>query len=327
MNYSFKSIYVFILINVCFTNNAAAQDEETVTDTTSKAITTSGKKLHLGLFIGTYFANKYTANMYDGYGFDANGDKNDFSNSLMNQFINGYYAGNGNNPGSTVNTNSSTGTDLISQTLGVNPSPRSWNFGQTDMPYDLTYNMTYLVGFNGSYNLNKSSSIIFNINGTSLSVNGKFTIVTTNTVNGSPSVSYLRQGTITGGEQRLMFQLGYQKVLGTNEKANFFIEGGINVVMAKFLKNKAYIPNGVSGGSPLEIDLASVYNTPTYNFYHSKLTGVGVGIFAGFGLHLTINPKYTIQLLYNPSYDKINLGDSPVYKLQNGFGLRFYYNL
>jgi hypothetical protein len=265
--------------------------------------------------------------MYDGYGFDVNGIKNDFENSLMNQFVNHYYAGNGNNPGSTVNTNSSTGTDLISQTLGVNPIPRSWSFGQTDMPYDLTYNMTYLVGFNGSYNLNKSSSIIFNINGTSLSVNGKFTIVTTNTVNGSPSVSYLRQGTITGGEQRLMFQLGYQKVLGTNEKANFFIEGGINVVMAKFLKNKAYIPNGVSGGSQLEIDLASIYNTSQYNAFHAQLTGVGVGIFAGAGIHLTINPKYTIQVLYNPSYDKINLGDTPSYKLQNGFGLRFYYNL
>ena len=262
--------------------------------------------------------------MYDGYGFDVNGIKNNFASSFMNQFMN-YYGGRTGNPSNSTSTGTTTGTDIVAQTLGVNSGDCS--FGPTDMPYDLTYNMTYLVGFNGSYNINKTSSIIFNVNGTKLAVNGKFTIATTNTVNGSPSQTYLRQGTITGGEQRLMFQLGYQKVLGSNDKLNFFVEGGLNVVMAKFLKNQAIIQSSNPSVPPLVIDLASIYNTSQYNAFHAQLTGVGVGIFAGAGIHLTINPKYTIQVLYNPSYDKVNLGDTPSYKLQNGFGLRFYYNL
>jgi len=317
-------LYFTVSASLFYSNTIQAQDIETEQDTTNNTIATSGKKLHVGLFVGTYFANKYTANMYDGYGFDLNGIKNNFGSSFMNQFMN-YYGGHTSNPSNSVNTGTTTGTDIVAQTLGV--APGAWSFGPTDMPYDLTYNMTYLVGFNGSYNLNKTSSIIFNVNGTKLAVNGKFTIATTNTVNGSPSQTYLRQGTITGGEQRLMFQLGYQKVLGTNDKVNFFVEGGLNVVMAKFLKNQAMIQSSNPSVPPLVIDLASIYNTSQYNAFHAQLTGVGVGIFAGAGIHLTINPKYTIQVLYNPSYDKVNIGDTPSYKLQNGFGLRFYYNL
>lgn len=316
--------YFTISASVLYSNKAQAQDIETEQDTTNHPLVASGKKFHVGLFVGTYFANKYTANMYDGYGFDVNGIKNNFASSFMNQFMN-YYGGRTGNPSNSTSTGTTTGTDIVAQTLGVNPG--DWSFGPTDMAYDLTYNMTYLVGFNGSYNINKTSSIIFNVNGTKLTVNGKFTIATTNTVNGSPSQTYLRQGTITGGEQRLMFQLGYQKVLGTNDKVNFFVEGGLNVVMAKFLKNQAIIQSSNSSVPPLVIDLASIYNTSQYNAFHAQLTGVGVGIFAGAGIHLTINPKYTIQVLYNPSYDKVNIGDTPSYKLQNGFGLRFYYNL
>ena len=325
MKYFNVLFFYFTVCTLLFCSNTVrAQDLETEQDTTTLPAATSGKKFHLGLFVGTYFANKYTANMYDGYGFDVNGIKNDFANSQMRSFMN-YYGGHSSNPSNSVNTGTTTGTDLIAQTLNV--SPGDWSFGPTDMPYDLTYNMTYLVGFNGSYNLNKTSSIIFNVNGTKLTVNGKFTIATTNTVNGSPSQTNLRQGTITGGEQRLMFQVGYQKVLGTNDKVNFFMEGGLNVVMAKFLKNQALIQSSNPNVPPLIMDLASIYNTSQYNAFHGQLTGVGVGIFAGAGIHLTINPKYTIQVLYNPSYDKINLGDTPSYKLQNGFGLRFYYNL
>jgi hypothetical protein len=55
--------------------------------------------------------------------------------------------------------------------------------------------------------------------------------------------------------------------------------------------------------------------------------GAGVGAFGGIGLHLTINPRYTIQVLYTPSYDRINLGYTPNFKLQHGVGLRVYYNV
>ncbi len=312
----FKTI-IFLFILFPFILNAQEDDSTAVgIDTT--------KKIHVGLFIGAHFANKYTATLYDGYGFTPDGVRNDFANSFMNRFMN-YYGGKTYDPSNPVNTGTVTGTDQIAQTLNV--APGDWSFNESDMPFNLTYNMTYLVGFNGSYNFNKKSALIFNINGTKLTVNGKFTIATTNTATASPNKSYLREGTITGGEQRLMFQIGYQKVLTNHDKFNFFAEAGLNIVMSKFIQNQAYIPNGVAGGAPLVIDLGSIYSNPNYIYIKSQLTGVGYGIFTGIGLHLTINPKYTIQALYNPSFDRINIGESPTFKMQNGFGLRFYYNL
>lgn len=316
-NLFFKSC-IFWCCFIPFVSSAQQLD-----DSTSTAIDTT-KKLHVGLFIGAHFANKYTATLYDGYGFNTDGARNDFANSVMLRFMK-YYAGKATDPSSAINSGTVTGVDQIAQTLNV--APGDWSFNESDMPTNLSYNMTYLVGFNGSYNFNKTSALILNINGTKLTVNGKFTIATTNTATGSPNTTYLRQGTITGSEQRLQFQLGYQKVLTHHDKFNFFAEGGINIVMSKFLQNQVLIQNAISGGAPLVIDLGGLYNSPNYFYVKSQLTGVGYGFFTGVGLHLTINPKYTIQALYNPSFDRINLGDAPKFKMQNGFGLRFYYNL
>ncbi len=312
-----KSFFCLLLLIPCAT---LAQEED---DSSVIAIDTT-KKLHVGIFIGAHFANKYTASLYDGYGFDADGIRNDFTNSFMNRYMS-YYGGKTYDPSSPVNSGTVTGTDLVAQTLNV--APGDWSFSQSDMPFNLTYNMTYLVGFNGSYNFNKTSALILNINGTKLTVNGKFTIATTNTATGSPNTTYLRQGTITGGEQRLMFQLGYQKVFTKHDKFNFFAEAGFNVVMSKFMQNQALIENAIAGGAPLVMDLGGIYSNPNYIYIKAQLTGVGYGFFTGVGLHLTINPKYTIQALYNPSFDRINIGDAPKFKMQNGFGLRFYYNL
>ena len=51
------------------------------------------KRLHAGVYIGVYYPNKYSTNLYDGYGFNPDGIKNDFANGsiraifLTNLFI------------------------------------------------------------------------------------------------------------------------------------------------------------------------------------------------------------------------------------------------
>ena len=93
--------YFTVITLLLCSNTVGAQDLETEQDTTTLPAAASGKKFHLGLFVGTYFANKYTANMYDGYGFDVNGIKNDFANSQMRSFMN-YYGGHSSNPSNSV---------------------------------------------------------------------------------------------------------------------------------------------------------------------------------------------------------------------------------
>ena len=41
------------------------------------------KGFHIGLYLGGYFSNQYTAKLYDGYGFDADGNRNEFNSSFM----------------------------------------------------------------------------------------------------------------------------------------------------------------------------------------------------------------------------------------------------
>ncbi len=294
--------------------NSQAQDDWNEGDSTSAA--NPHKGFHAGLFIGAFWANGQTAYLYDGYGFDEYGQRNSFNNSILyNQIVNVY--GNGNN-------------DLIAQLLNVNHT--DWQFTQNDMPVNLRYTTTYLVGFNMRYQLDKKQNIMININGTKLSVNGKFTITTNNNSGGfqTPGASNrINQFTIVGAEQRLMFQFGYQRILGKNEKVNFVIEGGLNIIMSKAQKNQALLYSDLNNGfNNIAIDLMSVYNTPPYNYYSARyLIGVGIGAFGGIGLNLNLNPRYSVQLLYNPSYDRIALGYAPEFKLQHGCGLRVYYNL
>jgi hypothetical protein len=271
----------------------------------------NGKGFHLGLVIGTYIANKSTTSLYDGYGFDVNGQRNTFPNSfLYNQIVNYYGGGYG-------------GVDYIAQALNVNHN--EWSFNEGDMPINMHYTVAFQVGFNSRYNLSKKRAIIFNVNGTKLTVNGNFSISTSIINNGIQGVPVVHPYTITGSEQRLIFQLGYQKIFGDDEDLlNFFVEGGFNLTLAKVTKNQAYI-NG--NGGNIQIDLMGIYNQPAFNYYKAKYyTGVGPGVFGGIGLNLDFNPKYKLQLLYSPSYDVIRLGYQPQFRLQHSIGLRAYYN-
>jgi len=300
-----------ILLLVSFKANA--QDDDT-DDQDSLEKNTIHKGFHAGLFIGAYRANSSTAYLYDGYGFDINGQRNDFNNSVLyNQIVNVY--GNGNN-------------DLIAQLLNVNHT--DWHFTQQNMPINLKYTTTYIVGFNTRYQLNKKENITLNVNGSKLAVNGKFTISSTPTTIGfqTPGGGVKQnQFTIVGAEQRLMFQFGYQRIIGKSDKINFLLEGGINVILSKAQKNQALLNSDVNPQYNIYIDLMNIYNQPPYRYYSAKyLIGAGVGAFAGIGISLNVNPKYTVQLLYSPSYDRISLGYNAAFKLQHGFGLRIYYN-
>ncbi len=312
----YKPLITVLLTCLCFSTfiSKAQENDNNVADSTSGEPRLR-KTFHLGLIVGAYWANKSTAYLYDGYGFDQNGQRNSFANSVLyNQIVNVYGGGNG-------------GTDLIAQLLNVDH--KDWYFNEQDMPFNLKYTTTYLVGLNMRYQVNKKSNITLNINGTKISVNGKFTISSTTTSNGFTSQAKQNQFTIVGAEQRLMFQLGYQRIIGNNEKLNLMVEGGLNFILSKAQKNQALLTSDNNGGqNNIYIDLMTAYQQPPYNYYAAKyFIGAGIGAFGGIGLHLTINPKYTIQLLYAPSYDRIGLGYAPSFKMQHGVGLRVYYNL
>ena len=118
----------------------------------------------------------------------------------------------------------------------------------------------------------------------------------------------------------LMIQIGYNRILGNNEKANLFVEGGMNITYSQFDKNEILINN-------LHIDLLEFYDYQGISAgYTRKPRGTGLGAYAGVGVNLTMSEKFTIQLIYSPSYEGIKIGDNPKLKIQQSVGLRAYYN-
>ncbi|MDQ3048008.1 MAG: hypothetical protein M3R27_10700 [Bacteroidota bacterium] len=268
---------------------------------------TNEKAFHIGLYLGCYFPNQSTAHVYDGYGFDFEGNKNSFENSFMyNKIILEYGGGYGQ-------------TDLIAQSLNVSHS--EWTFDESDMPVNMRYTPSFLVGLNCRYSVDNRNAILFNINASKITATGNFTIMTTPQSTSGNFGRNIHTFAIKGVEQRLMIQVGYQHLFGENPKINFLTEGGLNVTMAKFDQNEILI-------NELYIDLTDNYYQPGYNAYTiRKPIGIGFGAFAGLGLHMNATEAWTIQFLYNPSYEGINLVSNATLKFQHSLGLRAYYKL
>ena len=266
-------------------------------------------KFLTGLYIGSYFANKYSASTYNGYGFDADGNQNTFINSFMYQkIVNERGGGYGQ-------------YDEIAQALGVDQ--KQWVFSESDMPVNMHYNPAIMVGLNLKLPIERRGAFIFNLNASKINVGGVFTINTIRPPSVNPaSNTNVYTFPITGKEQRLLIQFGFQQIFGDDEKFNFFGEIGVNGTLAKFDQNTIYI-NG------LVIDLTQYVNQTLYPAPPPtrRPIGFGIGAFAGLGVNLDMNKKFTLQLLYTLSHEKVNIGTNPALKLQNGIGLRVYYKL
>lgn len=280
--------------------------ENTEGETTEE--TGKERSFKLGIYVGSYFANKYTAGSYDGYGFDMDGVRNTiFEKSWMYEKIVNQYGGGYGQP------------DLIAPAVGV-ASTADWSFTKDDMPTNMRYTPAFLFGLQCRYSVDKKNAISLNLNAAKLNLSGNFTMTTRPPTGSSQINNSIQTFGIRGSEQRLMIQIGYNRILGDNEKANFFVEGGINMTYSQFDKNEILINN-------LQIDLLEFYDYQGIQAgYTRKPRGMGYGAYAGFGVNITMSEKFTIQLMYSPSYEGIKIGDNPKLKWQHSIGLRAYYN-
>lgn len=303
----FKKIKVGLVFIVLFCGLFSFSQDNTNSDE-DEVIPKRKSKFQTGFYVGSYFANKYSASTYNGYGFDVEGTRNSFLNSLMYQkIVNEYGYGRGQ-------------YDYIADELGVDQG--QWDFTESDMPVNMHYIPAIMVGFNIKVPVDKTSAFIFNLNGSKLNIDGNFTITTRRPPNANPaSNNNIQTFAIRGVEQRLLFQMGFQKQFGEDEKLNFFGEVGLVGTLTKFDRNMIYI-------NKLQIDLMYYLNQTAFAAPGPtrRQVGFGVGAFAGLGVNVNINPKFTLQLLYSPSFEKVNIGTGPKLKLQNGIGLRVYYN-
>ena len=182
-----------------FSSIAQENNEE---GTQEEAPTGKKKRFQIGLYVGSYFANKYTSHVYDGYGYDLGGKPNNFENSFMNNKINIQYSGRSNGQ-----------PDYIAEALGVQPG--DWFLlTESDMPVNMRYNVAFLVGGTGRLAVSDNGAILLNVNASKLSVSGNFTLSTKPNSNSNQLQKTVHTFSIKGGEQRIMFQAGYQHLAG-----------------------------------------------------------------------------------------------------------------
>jgi hypothetical protein len=301
-----KNLIPFLFL-LSFPVIAKAQEEMDNLDDTEITGLQSVKGFHFGFNLGAYFPNKYPAGLYDGYGFDINGNKNTFINSLMYRKIvveSGGQNGNG---------------DLIAEQLGVQAG--QWHFFESNMPVDLEYKTGFLLGIHANYGFSKRESFIFNFNYTKLTITGNFTIETVPPIGSNQLYETIHNFPLRGKEDRTFIQLGYSRIFGNNKVINPVVEGGFSVNYAGMTKYFIQI-------NDLTLDLTTFNNVYGYTDYKpEEYTGWGFGVFAGLGTYIRVSKKYTAQVLYSPSYDKINIGLEPKAQLQNAFSIRIYYLL
>lgn len=298
------AVGLILLSMRCFSQVNKENDEENNAPDMDKP---ARQNFFTGLYLGSYFANKYTANFYDGYGYDVDGNKNDFLHSFMYRRIIMDYGGINGQP------------DQIAQALNVNPG--EWTFDQSDMPVKMKYNPAFIIGLQMYYLITDKDMLLLNLNTSKLSASGVFTIVKNTSQIGpqQPNYDNIQAFSITGTEQRFFLQFGYRRMLGQDDLFNFFIEGGASMNTAKYLKNQATI-------NQLLIDLSSYYMDPYYPTYRTPyLRGTGLGIFGGFGLNLDASNKWNMQLTYSPSYERIHIGKDPEFTFHHTVGIKAFY--
>jgi|GEM_PF-496543 len=302
---------IFLFVSMLGVSNTLLAQDTTSTDDDGPKKTKMRKGFQVGFQVGTCLANKYTAALYNGYGLDVYGNQNTFPNSLMyQQIVNVYGGANG------------YGTDRIAQALNV--APGTWGFGQQDMPYNIKYNIAFTAGGQMRYAVTTRDAILVNANTARISITGDFTIETTPpaTSNSFQNTTNIQAFPIIGSEQRTTIQIGYQHIFGDDDsRVGFFMEGGLNINLDKMMTNQLNI-NG------LIIDLKAAYAAEFSNYSalsSKRISGVGFGGFLGAGMNINISPKWLVQLVYNPSFDKINIGADPKFTFQNALSLRGYY--
>ena len=276
--------------------------------------TTSVKGLYVGLNVGAYFANKHDAQLYNGYGFDRNGQRLSFSESWLNQQFNFPGGGSSNYPVSRQEITE----EIANNNNGVSTT-EDIRFTESDMPFEMVYDPGIMVGLHLRYNKDVKNAFLLDFNFTQLRASGEFTIDRPNYITADPSEGTLLYYPIIGQEQRFYLNLGYHRVFGDNEVLNWYGEIGANMTYAQFEENRIQVHN-------YDADITIERNFQgTQTQEAIEISSFGLGGFIGAGAQITLGDKFTVDLGYSLMNTRLDLVSNPERTFQHGVILRAIY--
>jgi hypothetical protein len=254
------------------------------------------KRVEFGLNFGSYFANKYSANFYNG------------------------------TPGNVNNVNYIMGNQTwyreIQQALGLS---------QTDVvivqeqptsgyPTNMHYNVAFSGGLFLRVNFNRKNSVFLQANYAQLKA-GDAIILQVNPNNTYLSFPDLRSEQVIGKEGRVMIDLGYQRSFPLKSRINLFIQGGLTMCYTQVIKS-IFVVEG------REYNLVNVYGSQGYQpGYNSQTFNVnqnafGFGGCLGVGAGIPLTDMFGIEPGFFAHYYSVNLEGYPDFKPSFGIYLR-----
>lgn len=200
-----KFFFFFVVILIIPFINGFSQKKFHDKDTTNR------KGWYFGGNIGAYFANKYTANYYNGT--DSTGN---VGQRLMYVF---QYPQN---------------YEKIKQALG------GYDFAIAEMPVAMRYSPAAYVGFHARYLFTENDAFLIQANYSKLRVNDIFTLKLQVPNYSNPDGSYYKAD-IWGVEERVNIDFGYSRSFGLSENVYFAIEAGLNINSVRVKESKIKI--------------------------------------------------------------------------------------
>jgi hypothetical protein len=253
------------------------------------------RRVEYGLNFGAYFANKYSANYYNGTPGNVNNVNYIMTNPTWYREIQGLLG--------------ASQTDLVI----VQQNPTS------GYPTNMHYNVAFSGGLFLRVNFDRKNAVFIEANYAQLKAGDVIVLQ----VNPNYSFTYqdLRMEQVIGKEGRVMMDLGYQRSFPLKSRINLFIQGGVTMCYTQVIKS-TFVVEG------REYNLVNIYGDQVYVPNTSQQTNTiyqnafGFGGYLGVGAGIPLTAAFGLEPGFFAHYYPTNLEGYPDFKPSFGLYLR-----
>ena len=268
-------------------NLATFQDDDDDDDDENEG----GIPVFVALQPGIYFANKATANYYNGTAKDQNGFL------VIDRIF----------------LNPETRRDIIDATGLTDSQLENSSF---EFNFNMTYDIGFYIGFQSYFGISKRMWIMLDIGFVQLNTASFISLLVNDPNLPNPDVTKLP---VHGQEQRFVIDLGAHWILGKNNLKGY-VETGGNFLSAK-VKNNEFDVLDSKGNVALTYSLLPT----TINKAANTIVSYTFGGFLGGGLFYNVNNKMGIEAGFQIGYNQVNFPGRSGYFPNYLVSIRFFY--
>lgn len=273
------------------------------------------------LNLGAYFANKKSAQAYNGSGIVIDGEEYQFVFEDDGSGIR-YFRIDERLNQDMFPTQTQSVLDAVGATGLIIPDDSN--------PANMSYQPAFVIGVNLKYNFSNTAAVVLDLNTTRLKAVDVFTIQFIGTGQQQNAQNDVRPYTITGEEQRIFISLGYRQGWELKGKNKVYCDFFGDMLMTQLRSNYLTVPSGSAGtGSTgfndLQLITYSRANNAIAPGQYNPKAGVGFGFGIGPGVEFVLKEKIRMDLGLIISRDKVKIeqyGDNMInYQVVARFGI------